>query len=190
MLDMKRTGRGVAAALAVLAATCLLACESPSPAKAVKTAAALGRRVQAALDARAGGDDGHVVARGKGKGRVIQDGKVQSRREADELVRVANATAGLREVVDRIRVVGSHGDDAELTAEVQAALASEPATAGLRATVASGLVHLAGAVARPEDGKRAHELARSVRGVIKVEDAIEVRPNELRASLSPVAESS
>lgn len=130
MLDVKRIGTRTATALAALAAVCLLACESPSPAKGVKTAAALGRRVQAALDARAGAEDGRVVARGKGKGRVVLDGKVESRREADELVRVARTTAGVREVVDRIRVVGPRRDDAELTAEMPScvAVSSRPDT--------------------------------------------------------------
>ncbi len=186
MLDMKRVGPRTAAALATLAAAGLLACESPSPAKAVKTAATLGRRVQAALDARADRDDARTVAQRKGKGGVILDGKVESRRDADELVRLASTTSG----VDRIRVVRPHRDDAELTAAVEAAFANEPATAGVHATVANGVVRLTGVVARPEDRKRAHELARSVRGVIKIEGEIDVRPNELRASLPPATESS
>ena len=75
---------------------------------------------------------------------------------------------------------GEYIDDSAITAKVKVALAKDPDVSAMQVNVETykGVVQLSGFVNNKMASRRAGELARNVRGVVKVQNDIVVKPAE------------
>ena len=119
---------------------------------------------------------------------VTLTGNLDSQAEKDRALEIARSTNGVANVVDMIavrtgaesadapdptRTVGTHVDDAVITAAVKSRLLEDPQVKGLKIDVDTrdGVVFLTGSVGKPEEIDRAVEIARAT------EHVRDVKPN-------------
>jgi len=119
---------------------------------------------------------------------VTLTGNIDSQAEKDRAIQIARSTSGVDDVVDMLavrtgaeagdapdpdRTVGTHIDDAVITAAVKSRLLEDPQVKGLKIDVDTrqGVVFLTGSVGTPEEIERAVEIARTT------EHVRDVKPN-------------
>ncbi len=110
-------------------------------------------------------------------GIVTLEGEVDSLLEKERAVRIAKAMRGVRGVVNRLKIdPDSVRSDAIVKKDVQEALHADPATDAyeLKVNVGGGVVTLHGAVDSWREDQLARKVAKSVDGVLDVEDAMSV----------------
>jgi hyperosmotically inducible protein len=128
----------------------------------------------------------HVEADG---GRILLEGVVASASERSDAEALAAAVEGVETVENRLEVdpallseardersLGERIDDVALLAKVRAALRLDRETRGLDldVTVTHGVVRLRGQVASKELKSRVCDRVRTVEGVVKLEDELEL----------------
>jgi len=118
------------------------------------------------------------------RGVVQLNGFVETAEARSAATRVASSVDGVREVRNNLSVgegdetVGEVVDDGIVTTKVKAALISEPVTKAGQINVATnqGVVQLSGFVDSAEEKAKAAEVARSVSGVRKVDNELDIKP--------------
>jgi hyperosmotically inducible protein len=91
----------------------------------------------------------------------------------------SNAAAGAGAYLDKTaEKIGQTTDDAGITIAVKGALldADEKLADKIKVSTGNGVVSLVGTVATPEDKMRAEQIAGTVKGVVRVINAIDVVP--------------
>jgi osmotically-inducible protein OsmY len=103
-------------------------------------------------------------------------GAVDNLLAKDRAVAIAEGVKGVRAVSDRLRVEPLLRADADITSDVRSALARDPAARSyhLDISTSKGTVRLAGSVQSWSERRFAERLAKGVRGVKAVNDAITV----------------
>lgn len=113
---------------------------------------------------------------------IVRDGVVTFRGTIDHMLarervmHIASTTNGVRSVVDRLVVEHRHRDDAEVRADVRAALSADPAAGAweIGVGVRDGVVTLSGEVESQAAKQLAVAVAKTVRGVRDVRSDIDV----------------
>uniref|UniRef100_A0A7V4JPN0 BON domain-containing protein n=1 Tax=Thermodesulfobacterium geofontis TaxID=1295609 RepID=A0A7V4JPN0_9BACT len=114
-------------------------------------------------------------------GVVTLTGAVESEEEIKRAVEIAKNVEGVKKVVNNLRIekrgVGSYFSDKEITAKIKLKLIEDPDLKALSIDVdtVNGVVTLTGAVTSEYQKKKAIEHARSVSGVIKVIDNLQIK---------------
>lgn len=116
------------------------------------------------------------------EGVVTLSGRVDDAETRDEALKLARQTAGVKDVVDRIRVskehetIGQHIDDATITTKIKAKIAGDSFvnTFNIDVDTQNGVVTLSGRVATAEAREKAESLARETKGVKGVHNDLKV----------------
>ena len=117
------------------------------------------------------------------KGEVMLSGFVSNQAQIDQAMAVAKGIEGVKSINNKLSVkegsatVGNQIDDSVITAEVKAALLSEPAIKSLDITVAThkGEVQLSGFVNNQGQIDRALEITHGVKGVTLVGNQMSIK---------------
>lgn len=150
-------------------------------AKAVETAMALDHGASARkVDAEVEG------------GIVTLTGTVDSLLARESAVEAASMVKGVRAVIDRVRVRPPARLDAQITSDVLAALAADPATDSfeIRVEADGGRIVLRGRVDSRQEKLLAGRVAKGIRGVAGLDNRIEIAPSgkrpdpEIRADIA------
>lgn len=110
-------------------------------------------------------------------GVVTLTGQVNNILAKERAERVAEAVKGVRSIVNRIKVKPSpYRTDAQIKVDVQNALLEDPAADSyeLSTSVENGVVTLSGDVDSYQEAKLAKTVAKGVRGVVGIDDQIDV----------------
>jgi hyperosmotically inducible protein len=113
-------------------------------------------------------------------GVVTLTGAVESEKEIKRAIEIARNVEGVKKVVNNLRVekrgVGSYLSDKEITAKVKLKLIEDPDLKALSIDVdtVNGVVTLTGTVTSEYQKKKAIEHAKSVSGVVKVIDNLQI----------------
>ncbi len=115
-------------------------------------------------------------------GIVTLTGSVDNLLEKDRAVKIAKTVKGVRGVLDKLEVNTPKMSDASLQKEVNDALLNDPATDSyeIGVTANSGTVDLTGIVDSWQEKKLSEFVAKSVKGVKKVENNLKVEYKVLR----------
>lgn len=124
----------------------------------------------------------------------ISDGVVTLTGTVDNVIaeeraeRLAGMVKGVSDVRNELRVEGERRTSAELTAAVQQALRSDPATDAwqIQANAQDGLVILTGTVDDQREKRLAEEVVQGVRGVEEIDNQLEVRTTADRRSATEI----
>jgi len=114
-------------------------------------------------------------------GVVTLTGAVESEEEIKRAVEIARNVEGVKKVVNNLRVekrgIGCYFSDKEITAKIKLKLIEDPDLKALSIDVdtVNGVVTLTGAVTSEYQKKKAIEHAKSVSGVIKVIDNLQIK---------------
>jgi len=117
------------------------------------------------------------------KGVVQLSGFVESKEQVREAEKIAKDIVGVKSVSNKLvvqggkRSMGQTMDDQYIETKVNAALMAEAATdAGdIDVEVRNGVVQLSGFVGSAEEKKRATEVAMGIKGVTKVDNALDIK---------------
>ena len=116
------------------------------------------------------------------RGVVTLTGTATTDRESKEAADIAHHVAGVVSVINEIHIetgdkVGAYVDDSWITAKVKSEVAASSEVSALNITVntTKGVVTLSGTVLSAKESAKAVEIARSVRGVVLVENDIRVQ---------------
>lgn len=119
-------------------------------------------------------------------GIVTLDGTVNNILAKDRAARVAETVRGVRAVVNQVEVTPSVGrSDAAIEADVEEAIAQNPATERFDATVSvtDGVVTLGGQVDSYQEQQLLKKVAKGVRGVLEVDDQISISYDSQRTDV-------
>jgi len=121
---------------------------------------------------------------------VTLTGSVNTLLAKEKVVKTARATKGVYSVVDRLKVEPVVRPDAEIRADVEAALSAYPATESydIKTKVQDGVVTLAGQVDSWQEKQLAETVAKRVRGIKKIQNDIEFFFDETRSDSEIEAE--
>lgn len=123
-------------------------------------------------------------------GIVTITGKVDNVLARERAIRIAESIRGVRSIVDRMTVDKSQRPDEEIRRDVKNALLYDPATDSYEITVAvnNGIANLSGTVDSWQEKQLALDVARGVRGVTQVVDAMKVTYASTRSDSEIAAE--
>lgn len=113
------------------------------------------------------------------EGVATLSGSVDNILAKDRATRLAQSIKGVRSVVDQIEVIPADRTDSQIRRDIEDALVSDPAVESfeIAATVLDGAVTLTGTVDSWAEQELAVAAAKSVKGVRRVVDAIDVEAN-------------
>ena len=124
-------------------------------------------------------------------GIVMLSGRVKTLLAKDRAAKLVESVRGVQAVINRIQVVPSPNvDDEELRERVQEALAKDPATESYEVQVSSyqGAVRLKGTVNSWQEKQLSGQVAKSVKGVVRLVNRLTVRPAAKRTDSEIEAE--
>lgn len=109
-------------------------------------------------------------------GIVTLTGTVDHLLEKDRAARIARAVRGVRSVVNRLEVMPEQRSDLEIRRDIEMALLTDPATESFEVDpiVHDGRVRLSGEVDSWQESRLAKKVAMGVRGVVEVDNDLEV----------------
>lgn len=124
-------------------------------------------------------------------GVVTLRGEVDDRRSAEEAVRIAQHTEGVKQVVDQLQIEVDDDDgdgDLGIRASVGTKLLADPDVrrVNIDVDVINGVVYLSGVVHDDEAKAAAERIATNVDGVIRVENELTVSPADEPVSTDTV----
>lgn len=124
------------------------------------------------------------------RGVVTLTGSASGLRAKDRAAAVAGATRGVRAVIDRIAIDDSGRTDAQVRADVETAIANDPAADAYEVEVAArgGVVTLTGTVQSWTERRLAEQLARGVRGAVEVRNEVTVNSSNKRTAAEMAAD--
>ncbi|MCD6547860.1 MAG: BON domain-containing protein [Thermodesulfobacterium sp.] len=114
-------------------------------------------------------------------GVVTLTGVVESEKEIERAIKIAKSVAGVKKVVNNLRIgkrgIGSYLSDKEITAKIKLKLIKDPELKALSIDVdtINGVVTLTGVVTSEYQKRKAIEHAKSVSGVIKIIDNLQIK---------------
>jgi len=114
-------------------------------------------------------------------GVVTLTGVVESQKEIERAIKIAKSVAGVKRVVNNLRIgkrgIGAYLSDKEITAKIKLKLIQDSELKALSIDVdtINGVVTLTGVVTSEYQKRKAIEHAKSVPGVIKVIDNLQIK---------------
>ncbi|HEA84273.1 MAG: BON domain-containing protein [Thermodesulfobacterium sp.] len=114
-------------------------------------------------------------------GVVTLTGVVESEKEIERAIKIAKSVAGVKKVVNNLKIgkrgIGSYLSDKEITAKIKLKLIKDPELKALSIDVdtINGVVTLTGVVTSEYQKRKAIEHAKSVSGVIKIIDNLQIK---------------
>jgi len=114
-------------------------------------------------------------------GVVTLTGVVESEKEIERAIKIAKSVAGVKKVVNNLKIgkrgIGSYLSDKEITAKIKLKLIKDPELKALSIDVdtINGVVTLTGVVTSEYQKRKAIEHAKSVPGVIKIIDNLQIK---------------
>ncbi|MDF2953306.1 MAG: Osmotically-inducible protein OsmY [Thermodesulfobacterium sp.] len=114
-------------------------------------------------------------------GVVTLTGVVESEKEIERAIKIAKSVAGVKKVVNNLKIgkrgIGSYLSDKEITAKIKLKLIKDPELTALSIDVdtINGVVTLTGVVTSEYQKRKAIEHAKSVSGVIKIIDNLQIK---------------